>query len=709
MISWLSSGSWKSHPSATRPSLQRNKEWNITIKKITSTSVRSRDTWLPKVVGELELGDSRTQALNRARSNERSLIRKNTWPQFQTVIKEYLDLHHAQPVSPEDLLQPPSAYYYMPIHAVHKQSSSTTKLRAVFDASAKSTSQVSLNDMLAVGTTIQPTLDQTLLRFRTYPIAISGDISKMYREVVLSPGDRSLHRFIWREDITQPWKDYQMSRVTFGVAASPYLAVKTLQQASRDFGSSLPKASYHIENSDDFFGGANTPEEAITLQSDIRTILLKAGFQLKKWRSSSSQVLNGIPTDLLEPLPTQDLVDLHSASYPKALGLVWDSREDTMATHVELPVTYVSTKRGVVSDVARTFDVLGWLSPTILPMKLLYRQLWQLQLEWDQEVPDNLKQQHKKWRDELHLLAAVRLPRYYYHNQKKPLTITLHGFCDASQEAYAATIYVRATYSSGPPSSNLVISKTRVAPLKSRTIPQLELCGANLLAKLLTATSHTLAIPLENIYAYCDSTIVLAWLDGSLQRYKIYVANRIANTINLIPPKAWRHVPTLENPADCASRGLTAKELTQHHLWWHGPPWLQQQPVKFPPQPAASRLKLLQDTEAKPQQCNVTVALSADQLETKSSSLITLIKVTCWIKRFIARAHKESVPTDMTLSRAEGAAAEEFLRKRSQARSFKTELHHLKARPPKLLSSKSCLLALHPYLDKRPPTFGRKT
>ena len=263
---------------------------------------------------------------------------------------------------------------------------------------------------------------------------------------------------------------------------------------------------------------------------------------------------------------------------------------------------------------------------------------------------------------------------------------------------------MRATYSSGPPTSNLVISKTRVAPLKSRTIPQLELCEAHLLAKLLTSTSQTLDIPLENIYAYTDSTIVLAWLDGSPQRYKIYVANRIVNTINLIPPNAWRHVPTLQNPADCASRGITAQELIHHQLWWHGPLWLQQEPLNFPTQPAASKIKQLQETEAKPQpqQCNLTSTPPADELlETKSNSLLSLIKITCWIKRFTAKSQQKTVPKDLTLSRAEGAAAEEFLLKRSQARTFTAELQQLKARPPKNLSTKSRLLALHPYMDKK--------
>ena len=238
---------------------------------------------LPKKDGDLHLGESKTQAVNRAKANERSLIRKQTWPQFQAVVQEYLDLGHAQLVSTTNV-QPSNNCYYMPVHAVYKESSSTTKVRAVFDASARSTNQTSLNDLLAVGPTLHPTLDQILLRFRTYTVAISGDVTKMYREVLLHPDDRSLHRFIWRTDTTSDWKEYQMNRVTFGVAASPYLAVKTLQQTAQGFGSKMTGAKWHIENSfyvDDLMGGANTVEEATTLYNDLRSILSQASFQLK--------------------------------------------------------------------------------------------------------------------------------------------------------------------------------------------------------------------------------------------------------------------------------------------------------------------------------------------------------------------------------------------------------------------------------------------
>ena len=279
-------------------------------------------------------------------------------------------------------------------------------------------------------------------------------------------------------------------------------------------------------------------------------------------------------------------MDAHSAHYPKALGLIWDSRKDKMATQVDLPAVYSSTKRGVVSDVAKTFNILGWLSPVILVMKLLYRKLWQLNLDWDQEVPEDIKQQHKEWRENLYMLAEIRLPRYYF-TSSNPRNITLQGFSDASKDAFSAVVYIRATYASGPPSSTLVMSKTRVAPLDGRSIPELELCGAHLLAKILTTTSD---ISVDDIRAYSDSTIVLAWLDGSPKREKIYVANRICKITKLIPTKAWGYVPSKENPADCASRGISASELVDHPLWWQGPPWLKTQPLS-PPTVTAAEFK----------------------------------------------------------------------------------------------------------------------
>ena len=445
-------------------------------------------------------------------------------------------------------------------------------------------------------------------------------------------------------------------------------------------------------------GGADTVAEATKLYEDLRSILSNASFQLKKWRSSSPAMLKTIPVDLQESLPTQDLVDQYVASYPKALGVSWDSRQDTMATSINLPATHASTKRGIVSDIARTFDVLGWLAPAILPMKIMYRELWEEKLDWDEEVSDYFKSKHKQWREELYLLASINLPRHYFQKMK-PLTVELHGYCDASMQAYAAVIYIRATYSAAPPSSCLVVAKTRVAPLKTRTIPQLELCGAQLLATLLTTTRQTLDVPLQDVHAYCDSTIVLAWLDGSPQRYKIFIANRIASTVNLIPPENWKHVPTQENPADAASRGLTASELRHHPLWWNGPSWLLKQPVQFPPQPSTAAILELQEEEAKPPTCHVTAAIPVEVMEERFNVYTKLLKATCWIKRFACYLKDKSSVSQQYLSTAEAREATQFLIHKSQLRSFPKELKQLKAFPPKDISQASPILNLRPRVD----------
>ena len=137
------------------------------------------------------LGTSRPQAVQIFLSNERSVQRKGTWAAFQSVIREYVDLGHAEPV-PAHTLTPTIENYYLPMHGVVKESSTTTKLRMGFDASAKTTASLSLNDTLLTGHTLYPTLETILLRFRLYLVALSADISKMYRAVHLDPKDRDL-------------------------------------------------------------------------------------------------------------------------------------------------------------------------------------------------------------------------------------------------------------------------------------------------------------------------------------------------------------------------------------------------------------------------------------------------------------------------------------------------------------------------------------
>ena len=263
-------------------------------------------------------------ALQRFFSNEKALLKRGTWAEFQKVVSEYLEMAHVRPCTPAESDMAPGEVFYMPIHGVRKVTSTTTKLRVVFDASAKTTSGLSYNDTLATGPMLHMSLDKILMRFRIHRVALTGDVQKMYREIMLAPDDQNYHRFLWRAQVEDPVTEFCMNRVTFGVTASPYVAVQTLQQTGSDFGGGCPVAVEHINKSfyvDDLLAGSDSIEGALELQRDLSRILSEGGFTLRKFRSSAPQVIEEIPSDLVEPMPKLDFMDNHTSKYPKALGI----------------------------------------------------------------------------------------------------------------------------------------------------------------------------------------------------------------------------------------------------------------------------------------------------------------------------------------------------------------------------------------------------
>ena len=137
-------------------------------------------------------------------------------------------------------------------------------------------------------------------------------------------------------------------------------------------------------------------------------------------------------------------------------------------------------------------------------------------------------------------------------------------------------------YADTSTSTSLVTSKTRVAPLATTTIPRLELCGAQLLSKLLQTVKDALNVPLLDVYAWCDSSITLGWINSSQSKLKTFIANRVADITVRIPPSNWRYISTEHNQADVASRGASPRELLGNELWWKGPPWLTLSPNVWP-------------------------------------------------------------------------------------------------------------------------------
>ncbi|XP_011405534.1 PREDICTED: uncharacterized protein LOC105313644 [Amphimedon queenslandica] len=158
-------------------------------------------------------------------------------------MREHLELGHAEPVPISDVDKHVSEVFYLPMHIVYKSSSTTTKVRAVFDASAKSSTGIFLNDTSLVGSTVHSQLLDVLVTFRFFRIPLVTDVSKMYRTVELNLGDRNLHCFVWKSKRSDTVQDYRMTRLTFGVSASCFAANMSVMQIAMDYESEYPMAA----------------------------------------------------------------------------------------------------------------------------------------------------------------------------------------------------------------------------------------------------------------------------------------------------------------------------------------------------------------------------------------------------------------------------------------------------------------------------------
>ena len=659
---------------------------------------------LPKNPNARPIGESRSQAVKRFLSLERSLTQKGCFHEFNTVMQEYLDLKHAEAVPIPDLEKSPELTFYLPMHAVYKASSTTTKVRAVFDASAKSSTGISLNDTLLVGPTIHPPLVDVLLRFRLYPVALTADVSKMYRAIELTDDDKDLHRFVWRSHPKEPLKDYRMTRVTFGVSASSFAANMAVKQNAIDHSHEFPLAAEVVDKSfyvDDCLTGAADSKSALLLLQQLVKLFSRGGFVLRKWSSNDPSVLEKIPEDL------RDSREVHTFSeanqYSKTLGTEWNVATDEFRLSLSKPPSVdVMTKRNVVSDVAKVFDALGLFSPVTVKMKILLQRLWETKLDWDDPVPDNLLEVWSQWRMELPSLSTIHVPRCYSPVGFSVSSMQLHGFSDASEEAYAAVVYLRLVDSNGKVHTAIVMSKTRVSPIKRLSIPRLELCGAQLLTKLLCHVKKTLNVPVTSVFAWTDSTVVLSWLTGNPRRFKTYVGNRISFIVDQLPPDRWNHVPGNQNPADCASRGLFPLQLKGHDLWWKGPQWLLLDPSHWPESPTA-----LSETipEEEREVCNLTNIASIYPIEpviptTRFSTFTHLKRVTAWILRFVNNLRSVSSKRSLSphLTVPELNSAECYWLMHVQKEAFPKERNALEKERP--LPKNSRLLPFRPIWDK---------
>ncbi|XP_043234482.1 uncharacterized protein LOC122387896 [Amphibalanus amphitrite] len=379
-----------------------------------------------KAGSEKKLEENRSAAEARLSGLSRRLDRD---PELGVAYSESLqEMEQAGVVEevPSHELDGPYPCFYLPHRPVVKESSTSTRVRPVFDASATGPNGVSLNDCLEVGPCLIPSLVDVLLRFRRWKVAVTADISKAFLQVGLRKEDRDAHRFLWIHEGRK--RVMRFRRVTFGVSSSPFLLNATIRHHLSRYPSSRAITEM-LENFyvDDLLSGADSEQEASALLTEAQAVMADAGMILTKCTSNSSVMFD-------KAHAASGTGELESV---KVLGVSWSPAEDVFSFEgLTVPADVTPTKRVVLSCIARLFDPLGFVAPFVMVAKRIFQELWKLGIGWDDELPSESSLMFMEWLKGLELLQQIHIPRCHStEGWNRGAGVSIHAFGDASPKA----------------------------------------------------------------------------------------------------------------------------------------------------------------------------------------------------------------------------------------------------------------------------------
>lgn len=516
-----------------------------------------------------KLGRSKKMALHQFFAMENRMKKNKEFAEkYKIFMSEYETLGHM-----EQIWEKEESGYYTPHHGIL----SAAKFRVVFNASAKTTTGISLNGAQLVGEKLQRDLVEILMNFRQYRFGLTADIEKMYRQVWVHEDDRKFQKILWRSDEREPIRVYQLKTVTYGHACAPHCAIRALTQCARDHQDQFPRGARLVNNCfyvDDLLTGANSEDDIEAIKTEVTSLLKLGGFNITKWKTNGK---------------LREHIEFAEPEQPSVLGLCWNLATDQFFYKLRETEEkdYIWTKRRILSKIGKMYDPNGYLGPVIIRGKMIIQELWRDNLDWDEKVTGELKARWENFNNDLSNIDLISVNRWL--GTTHHTAIQIHGFCDASEKGYGAVVYTRlreqSTYR-----TEIIASKSRVAPLKAMTIPRLELCAANLLVNLLKSITPLFKEndkKVAKVHCWSDSQVVLQWLSKPSTKLKTYVANRVANiqTLSEEMKLQWNWIKGEDNPADLISRGTTIKELHRERKWWKGPEWLYLIEKEWPRQP----------------------------------------------------------------------------------------------------------------------------
>lgn len=522
---------------------------------------------------EVQLPDNKSQVERRFRGIMRKFRTDDSYHQeYREFIEDLIKAGHAEE-APAD--SQPGKKWYIPHFSVrHKQKK---KLRVVFDASA-SCKGVALNDLLLRGPDHMNSLIGILLRFRKEPVAITCDIQQMFYNFLVEPEHRDYLRFLWADTNLETVKEYRMNVHLFGATSSPAVATFGLRHLADDHRSISIDAADFIKNDfyvDDGVTSVSSTQEAQELIRAATEICSKANIRLHKFLSNEKDVLSSVAQSERGECARSINILQDKLPSDRTLGMEWCLDSDTF--HFKLPEAQPNhniTKRNLLATIAKIYDPMGLISPFILKGKKILQRATVSDLSWDQLLSQEDTEEWKIWLRDLENITKFQVKRCIKPTEAIA-SIELHHFGDASTQGYGACSYVRYITDNGEVTCNLLLSKSRVAPLKKiTTIPRLELQGAVTAVRLANVIRKEFRLEVDREFFWTDSSIVLGYIRNESKRFHTYVANRVADIGQSSIPSQWHHVDSNDNPADIASRGASTKELLVNTKWLSGPAFL---------------------------------------------------------------------------------------------------------------------------------------
>ena len=605
---------------------------------------------LPWRTGLLPINNNFWLSRKRLENLVKSLKSKNLFERYHQVFDDYEEKNYIERVT--DMT---TGRFYLPHHAVLKEERSSTKVRVVFDGSAKSCESLSLNECLYKGPSLMVDLSAALTRFRLKPIVITGDLKEAFLQVEIHQDDRDWLRFLWKNNEGE-LICYRFRRLPFGLSCSPFvLNAVVMHHLLKQ--SSITHESFYV---DDLILPVDSVAEGAKKSQDLASHMKTAGFYLHKWATNKKELADNLQVALGEST---------------VLGIKWKHLDDVMMLEVnnlaELLTKEVITKRSALSAISQIFDPLGLFSCVTINLRIFFQTLNYAKMDWNAELEEKQRRELFQLITDAQLIGNIPISRLLY--KSTPDALQIHIYTDASSKAYGACAYIRYHCELGW-RSTLLCTKARIMPLKPLTIPRLELTaaveGARLYKRICEISSQFADCP---VTVWSDSVAALRWITGTKQ-WPVYIENRVKVIRQMNLTNCYKYVNTKNNPADIISRGAKVKDILNNNFWWQGPKILLSDQTHIPEDNYKST-----DNETEVPKFEEVLITNTTNLEflMRFGSWNKLVRVFAYVLRFVNNSKPGTQKLKNTLELKEVKQAQTLLHRLEQQHYFPQEYAYL--------------------------------